>query len=97
MAKSYDLNIEINANDSLDKQVENLRLMVEYKEQLKGDLVKMPDSDLKGITEATKSIQVLITNINELSKAVENKIKKENERYLEGMHLFAEHFADLWD
>jgi hypothetical protein len=26
-----------------------------------------------------------------------SKVEKENQRYLEGMHLFAEHFADLWD
>jgi hypothetical protein len=79
MAKKYELNVDITANDSLDKQVENLRLMVEYKEKLKGDLLSIPDADVKKISETTKELTNLIDATNEQKKVVKDSIETEKE------------------
>lgn len=46
-----------------------------------------------------EAIDKMIWSFNKVLKDNWNyeDIKNESKRYLEGMHLFAEHFSDLWD
>jgi len=78
MAKTYKLQVDIEAGTSLQKQIEELEKLVKLKEELKGTKVDLfSDSDIKGLAEVLEKNEELNKSIKKKKEIIDDLQKAE--------------------